>query len=280
MSNLKERLAVRRENKALRLAQEKVPVEVLDPLATHIMRQVLAEELPKAMESLEKRLIALIHEQIEGTTVEGPAGAIGPQGPEGIAGPKPVAGVDYPIPQDGQDADESRIVTAVLERIPAPNNGKDGIDGEDGTDGQDAVVDYGKVVRLALKEIKNAKGTSTSEPELDKVLSEWAEKIYKRARAAALRGGGDIVVAGSGISIAHSNGRKTISATGSGILSETPVGTVDGSNLIFTVSHPPLFVIADSSFRVDGQGYSYAVLTITMDALVPPTQFIRSYYAS
>lgn len=66
--------------------------------------------------------------------------------------------------------------------------------------------------------------------------------------------------------------------SGATLTAETPVGTVNGVNRVFTVAHDPLFVIIDSAFRVDGQGYSYSSPTITTNALTPPVQFITSYY--
>ena len=64
----------------------------------------------------------------------------------------------------------------------------------------------------------------------------------------------------------------------SGPTEETPVGTVNGSNVTFTVSNTPKFVIIDGMFRVSGQGYTYSGGIITVDSLIPPVQFIRSFY--
>ena len=59
---------------------------------------------------------------------------------------------------------------------------------------------------------------------------------------------------------------------------ETPVGTVDGSNVTFTVSNEPKYVIVDGLTRFVGFGYTYAGGTITVDALAPPVEHIRSIY--
>lgn len=72
----------------------------------------------------------------------------------------------------------------------------------------------------------------------------------------------------------------TIATAGATIGSETPVGAVDGVNTVYTVTHTPLFIIADSNFRIAGQGYTYSAPTITMDPLIPPVQFIQSYYSA
>lgn len=65
---------------------------------------------------------------------------------------------------------------------------------------------------------------------------------------------------------------------GATLTAEVPVGTVNGVNTTFTVSHTPVFVIIDAMHRIDGQGYTYFAPTIETDALTPPSQFIISYY--
>lgn len=70
-----------------------------------------------------------------------------------------------------------------------------------------------------------------------------------------------------------------LSPLGAGGLSvETPTGTVDGANVTFTVSDDPLFVVVDGLIRVEGQGYTFTGGTITVDALAPPVQYIRSFF--
>jgi hypothetical protein len=65
---------------------------------------------------------------------------------------------------------------------------------------------------------------------------------------------------------------------GTGFNTETPGGAVDGSNLTYTVSNEPKAVIIDGLYRVEGQGYTYAGGTITVNADNPPVFFIRSIY--
>lgn len=54
---------------------------------------------------------------------------------------------------------------------------------------------------------------------------------------------------------------------------ETPTGTVDGSNNVFTVATEPSVVMADGLVMVDGHGYTYSAGEITLD--VAPQDFIR-----
>lgn len=67
-------------------------------------------------------------------------------------------------------------------------------------------------------------------------------------------------------------------ATPTTLQMETPVGTVNGVNTIFTVSHTPVFITIDGMTRTAGYGYTYATPTITTDPLTPPVQNIESFY--
>lgn len=62
---------------------------------------------------------------------------------------------------------------------------------------------------------------------------------------------------------------------GGGITVETPVGAVDGSNVTFTVTNVPKFIVSDNTIYIEGFGYSRVGLTITMELY--PINFIRSY---
>lgn len=68
------------------------------------------------------------------------------------------------------------------------------------------------------------------------------------------------------------------SAYGSGISVETPTGTVDDSNVTFTVANTPLYVVINGAQYFDGAGYSYAGGTITLDNPVGTGGVIRSIY--
>mgnify|MGYP001569726011 CR=1 FL=1 len=61
-----------------------------------------------------------------------------------------------------------------------------------------------------------------------------------------------------------------------GITVETPTGTVNASNVSFTVTAEPKWVVADGATYFAGAGYSYAALTVTMD--LAPSIYIRSIY--
>lgn len=87
---------------------------------------------------------------------------------------------------------------------------------------------------------------------------------------------------GSGVaSVTNSNGDVTVTIQtggggGGGVTFETPTGTVNSTNTVFTVTNVPAYVVSDGVTYFENSGYTRSSLTITMD--VPPTSFIRSAY--
>lgn len=196
----------------------------------------------------------------KGDSIRGPQGV---PGREGRPGKTPVKGVDYLTESEVKEI--ARLASTFVQ------NGKDG---KDATINKEKLAD--DVVNLILKKKK------LRQEHIQGLSGQLATYRHQLAmKQAGQHGGGDTIAAGSGITLTrNANGTTTVAATGATIASETPVGAVDGSNTSYTVSNEPLFIIADGSFRVSGQGYTYAAGTITMDALIPPVQFIRSYYAA
>jgi hypothetical protein len=92
-------------------------------------------------------------------------------------------------------------------------------------------------------------------------------------------------IAGAGITITAANDdtnrrvNLTIISSGSSSF-ETPVGTVDDSNLTFTVSNTPKYIIVNGAQYVVGTGLyaSYSAPTITLTSAVGTGGFIRSAY--
>lgn len=68
------------------------------------------------------------------------------------------------------------------------------------------------------------------------------------------------------------------SAFGTGISIETPTGTVDDSNVDFTVSNEPKYIVVNGAQYFSGAGYTYLAGTITLDNPVGTGGFIRSVY--
>ncbi len=59
---------------------------------------------------------------------------------------------------------------------------------------------------------------------------------------------------------------------------ETPSGTVDGANTIFTVSNTPLYINVDGVNKYVSIHYTYSAPTVTITDGSPPVLFIRSHY--
>jgi hypothetical protein len=63
---------------------------------------------------------------------------------------------------------------------------------------------------------------------------------------------------------------------GGSLTVETPTGTVNGTNVTFTVTTTPKWIVADNTPYYAGWGYSIVGLTVTME--LAPNNFIRSHY--
>lgn len=68
------------------------------------------------------------------------------------------------------------------------------------------------------------------------------------------------------------------SAFGTGISIETPTGTVDDSNVDFTVTNEPKYIVVNGAQYFSGAGYTYLAGTITLNNPVGTGGFIRSVY--
>ena len=77
-------------------------------------------------------------------------------------------------------------------------------------------------------------------------------------------------------------GRVLVDSSGtsiSGLVLGTPTGTVNGTNLVFTVSNTPQVVIIDNmAYFGSGDGYTYAAGTITCNGDKAPISSIRYLY--
>lgn len=136
-----------------------------------------------------------------------------------------------------------------------------------GEDGQDA--DMETVVPAVIAELAR-RGIDMAN--LEARIAEI--RNHAATFGSAMRGGGDTIVAGSGVTITNTvNGNKQISASGSTGAWKTPTPTPDGVTTVFTVTSQPIDVVADGIQMFDGAGYVYAALTITFTN--PPTQYVR-----
>jgi nucleoside diphosphate kinase len=111
---------------------------------------------------------------------------------------------------------------------------------------------------------------------LKNIENRFAEiRNHVATKTDGMRGGGDTVVAGTGVTITSTvNGNKQINASGSLAAWKTPAETPDGIITVFTVTGgAPTDVVADGTAFYNGAGYTYAANQITF--VNPPTSYVR-----
>jgi hypothetical protein len=212
------------------------------------------------------------------------ANKIGPRGLKGDKGDKgdntPRKGIDYFTPGEIRE-----LISVVESRIRVPEDGKDGNDGVTPKRGKDywTETDRLTVIQDVLTRIRQPKDGKdaiiTTKLILDAIdslpdekkpltrseLEGFKQTISALSHQVGMRGGGDTVVAGTGISVVmNSAGNKVITSTTSagGTSFETPTET---SGTTFTVTHTPLYVIVNGVTYFEGLGYSYLAGVITLD---------------
>jgi len=242
----------------------------------------LKDELTKKIPDLDAVLRSVRGTQGE-QGIQGEKGDKGDQGERGEKGDKGDQGEKGDKGEPGRDGRDGK-------------DGKDGLDGKDGEKGE-----KGDLKELAPQEVRDLLELLQGEERLsvDAVRGLTEELTALRERPTGARGipspGLRFLIdgvkkglisnmnfkAGSNMAIAYSkvDGQDTITFTASGggpggITVETPTGTVNGSNTVFTVSAEPQWVVADGITYYDGAGYTYGALQVTMD--VPPSASIRA----
>lgn len=165
-------------------------------------------------------------------------------GPPGLQGP-PGRHAQAPSVQE--------IAAEVLRQLPKPRDGKS-IPGEKGKDGKS----------VSVEEIMNEL-FSPDRMDLQKIIDMRLDPHVQNLRRLVMRGGGDTVAAGSGVSISQSGGVKTISTSSLAVITIT--GTVNDSNKTFTAaSQPTLLNINGAFYQQTGGAYTwtYVAGTITL----------------
>lgn len=211
------------------------------------------------------------------------ANKVGPRGPQGIPGRPgdntPRKGIDYFTPGEIRE-----IVNLVQSQIREAEDGERGDDGETPVRGIDYWTEADRlgIIQDVLTRIRQPKdgkdAVITTQlildaidtlPEEKKPLTRAEMEGFKQtisvlSHQIGMRGGGgDTVVAGSGVTITNnSSGNKVISATSGGVSFETPPET---SGTTFTVVNTPIYIIVTGVVYFEGLGYSYLPGTITLD---------------
>lgn len=217
------------------------------PIATDNEMQKIVEAL-KAQIDERIAYLAIVLDRVEN--------AVGPQGIQGEKG-------------DKGDAGESII---------GPK-GERGEKGEKGDAGESIVGPQGKKGEKGDKGDRGPQGAPGKSPEIGALtiesisgLKEYLDTIRRTAALhSGMRGGGDTVAAGIGISITRDTENRTVitnTMIAAPIYTETPVGLINGVNTDYTVSHD---INAVYSFAINGDflhpvDYSTTGNTITMVA--------------
>lgn len=258
----------------------------------------------KAVQRLEKEginavMLAQILQQLSGmksVTIQGDPGEQGPEGPKGSQGPRGFRG-----PQGTQGVPGRPGVMG-----PEGAQGPRGIQGYDGPRGPEGPEGpRGPVLSLEqfIDMITNVPDATIPASKIKDIP--YVERQLPILHFGRGRGGGggaqkllffdegvplgqDIQAVdfrGAGITAERQGTRivVTVTATGGGgggttIGIEIPAGTVDDSNVTFTVANDPLYIVVNGAQLFEGAGWSIVGTTITLDNPVGTGGFIRSAY--
>lgn len=208
----------------------------------------------------------------------------GPQGVPGMPGPRPnheqiVDDVLKKIrqPQDGKSPQVTALAAALLPLMVKhfEKNAPKSIQGKPGKDAMP--VNTQAILDQLFEEIKSGKrklevshidGLDTKFAEVRNAAAMGTPEIY--GKNTWKRGGGDTVVAGSGVTITNTpDGNKKISASGGGgITPITVTGTIDDSNTSFSADTEPTLLNINGAFYLKIGGaytWSYSGTTITLN---------------
>ncbi len=142
---------------------------------------------------------------------------------------------------------------------------KDGVNGRDGKDADEESI-IARVLDALRAEIPHMDEQALLERFIDKIRKERLIDVSH------IRNSEQFIFSGTKYKFSelmHGGG----SSGSSGTVYYTPIGTVNASNTVFTVTAEPTSVIADGITYFANAGYTYAALTITMD--IPPSQYVR-----
>lgn len=188
--------------------------------------------------------------------IRGIPGRDGKDGKDGKDGLTPQKGVDYLTKEDRES-----LILATLTRIRTPK------------DGENAVVDEEKIANLAIKLIKEKQLiTSDHIGGLKNEMSSYRSQMA--LRQAGQHGGGDTIVAGSGITLTrNANGTTTIAATGMGSGSVTDVSVVSANGFAGTVATstttPAITLSTTVTGILKGNGTAISAAVANTDYQIP-----------
>lgn len=178
--------------------------------------------------------------------------------------------------KDGRDG-------TVGPRGPQGERGRDGLDGEEGLPGRDG-VDTVKLTGYDLVAmLESMKAGDRLDAKAIKNLAEFIHEIATRVTGGMMgaHGGGyetPIKTSGGSPLRKDASGAFILPAGGGTLAIETPSGTINGVNNVFTVTHIPAYIILNGPAYFEGDGYTRVGLTITMAITPDIGSTIRSIY--
>ena len=196
----------------------------------------------------------------------------------------PEEGVDFPSPIMVENYINARVAKMPNKVGDKGKPGKPGNPGEDGSPDTGAEI-LSKIRSLSKNQglkMKDVRGLENKIKEFNDLLDEF-EKLDNLVKNIQITYPINDDGTGGGLGDAPSDGQEYVRkdgawivATGGGATVETPTGTVNGSNVTFTVTATPQYIVADGITYFEGAGYSLSTLTVTMES--PPVSYIRSFY--
>jgi len=201
--------------------------------------------------------------------------------------PKPIKG------EDGKTPSEAQLLDLIERVMPDPIPGPPGF-GLRGPKGEDGFVPAhrwnGTFIQFQNPDGSWGTPVNLQGPVTESVPSPWGggvmpHVIVRTANGQRFEGVHEIVFADNltvtktinGVSVSGENGG---SGGSGGIDFETPTGTVDDSNLDFTVSNTPLYIVVNGAQMFEGAGYSYLAGVISLDNPIGTGGFIRSAFGT
>jgi hypothetical protein len=158
--------------------------------------------------------------------------------------------------------------------------GKDGKDGAPGRNGKDAVLP--SLYELAINTIlyiEKLEGDNRINYTAIKGLEKLVEKVVNNQLVGHVGGGGpglvytDLSLSGTGIP-----GDPLRVIGGGGTTIEIPTGAIDGTNVTFTVTHIPKYIVLNGATYFENDGYTRVGLTVTMLVVPMAGSTLRSAY--
>lgn len=185
------------------------------------------------------------------STVPGPQG---PRGPQGMQGPPGLPGRDGIDGEDGKEGEPGRP-------------GKDGKDGRDGSPDSTEQIIAKIRKRLAYDDLKNA-------PQFPRMAGTGYLREISDVSLPTEPTQGQVLVYNAQTHKWEAGTSQSISTGGV----ETPSGTVNGTNKIFTATHTPLWITLNGQSLYVNSGFALSGLTLTLDLAPQPGDVLRNHY--